>query len=130
LVVSGKTETEGIPEKIPFVPNPWQSPDGLFYPDRVNAQDMMMWITQGAVTDHRLEHLAESDRGVALYRRTLLEQFEKVARGEDPLGVVRDPAKNTPYITLPIERTLGYTLTGVNTGMYEFPERELLLPND
>ena len=97
-------------------------------PEKVNVQDMMVWVTQGPITDHRLENLGESDRGVALYRKTLMEEMEKVERGEDPRGVVRDPAKNTPYIELPIERTLGYTLEGVPTGMFVNPERKLELP--
>ena len=114
---------------VPLVENPWQSPEGKFYPERVNAQDMMVWVTQGPITDHRLENLGESDRGVALYRRTLLDEVERVERGEDPMGVVRDPAKNTPFIKLPIERRLGYTLTGAQTSAtYEFPERDVVLP--
>ncbi len=97
-------------------------------PEILNAQDMMVMVTQGEITDHTVEHLGESDRGVALYRRTLLEQIERVERGEDPLGVVRDPAKNSPWITLPIERHLGYTFTGVEaSAAYSFPEREVVL---
>jgi 5,5'-dehydrodivanillate O-demethylase len=128
---AAKQTEDGEPPsgKVPLVENPWQSPEGRFYPERVNAQDMMVWVTQGPITDHRLENLGESDRGVALYRRTLLEELEKVERGEDPMGVVRDPAKNTPFIKLPIERRLGYTLTGAQTSAtYEFPERDVVLP--
>ncbi len=65
---------------------------------------------------------------MALYRKTLLEQIERAERGEDPLGVVRDPAKNTPWIELPVERHLGYALTGVAASTsYSFPEREVVL---
>ena len=42
-------------------------------------------------------------RGVVLYRRLLLEQIERLRRGEDPLAVVRDPEKNR-LIELPQER--------------------------
>jgi 5,5'-dehydrodivanillate O-demethylase len=88
----------------------------------LNAQDMMVMITQGAITDHNAENLATSDRGVVLYRRTLLEQLERVERGEDPLGVVRDPAKNTPWIEIPMEREAGYSLTGTRaSSAYDFP---------
>jgi hypothetical protein len=76
-------------------------------------------------TDHAAENLATSDRGVVLYRRTLLQQLECVERGEDPLGVVRDPAKNTPWIDVPIERETGYSLTGTRASTaYEFPAAE------
>ena len=32
------------------------------------------------------------------------ENIEKVERGEEPMGLVRDPAKNTPYIAFRRER--------------------------
>jgi 5,5'-dehydrodivanillate O-demethylase len=111
--------------EVPIWENPWQTPDGKFMPEKINPQDMMVWITQGSITDHTLENLGESDRGVALYRRTLLDEVARVERGEDPMGVVRDPAKNTPYIELPIEREVGYSLAGAATSaMYAFPERD------
>ena len=50
----------------------------------------MAWETQGPITDRSVEHLSYSDRGVVLLRRTMFEQMERVARGEDPLGVIRD----------------------------------------
>jgi len=83
---------------------------------------MMVMITQGDVTDHALEHLGTSDRGVVLYRETLLQQMDRVQRGEDPLGVVRDSARNTPWIDLPIERQLGYTFSGIqSSAAYDYP---------
>jgi 5,5'-dehydrodivanillate O-demethylase len=110
----------------PVWDNPWQTPDGKFMPEVLNAQDMMVMITQGPVTDHTLEHLGESDRGVALYRRTLLDQIDRVERGLDPLGVVRDEAKNMPWIDLPVEKHLGYALDGVAASpSYVFPDREV-----
>ena len=116
-------------KRIPLDENPWCTPGGKFMPEKINAQDMMAWVSQGPITDHSLEHLGESDRGVALYRKTLLEQLDRVERGEDPMGVIRDPAKNEPYIELPIERHLGYTLTGVQaSATYIFPEREVVAP--
>jgi 5,5'-dehydrodivanillate O-demethylase len=40
------------------------------------------------------------DCGVILHRKLLLENMEKVERGQDPMGVIRDPAKNEPMIVL------------------------------
>ena len=106
--------------------NPWANEEGKYIPEQLNAQDMMVMISQGDITDHTLENLAESDRGVVLYRRTLLREIEKVERGEDPLGVVRDPAKNTPWIDLPIERELGFGFQGVPaSAAYDFPDVDL-----
>src|SRR5207245_2642416 len=64
----------------------------------INRQDEMAWVGQGPITDRTTEHLVTSDKGIFLYRRVLLENIERVKRGEDPLGIVRDPAKNFPMI--------------------------------
>ena len=58
----------------------------------MNGQDMMAWLTQGPISDRTAEHLGTSDRGVILFGSCDVEQMEKVARGEDPLGVIRDPS--------------------------------------
>lgn len=40
---------------------------------------------------------------------------------------MRDPAKNTPWIELPVEKHLGYTLGGAAaTVAYEIPDREVV----
>ncbi len=44
-------------------------------------------VGQGPITFHSEEHLASSDRGVALVRRMLKRQIEAVAAGKDPAGV-------------------------------------------
>ena len=55
------------------------------------SQDHLAWETQGPIADRSREHLSDSDRGVVLLRRVLKEQIERVQRGENPLGVIRDP---------------------------------------
>ena len=47
---------------------------------------------QGAIALHSEEHLAESDRGIALLRHFLRQQVETVAKGGDPAGVTFDAA--------------------------------------
>ena len=64
-------------------------------------QDFVAWVGQGAIADRTLEHLGESDRGVAMMRRKLLEQAEVVARGGEPMAVIRDAALNR-CVRLPI----------------------------
>lgn len=44
-------------------------------------------VGQGEITLHSEEHLVSSDRGVALLRRVLRKEAERVAAGEDPMGV-------------------------------------------
>jgi 5,5'-dehydrodivanillate O-demethylase len=54
------------------------------------SEDVVMWETQGPVADRTKEHLGASDKGVALLRKTMFEEIERVQRGEDPMGVFRD----------------------------------------
>ncbi len=72
--------------------------------ETINGQDMMAWVTQGDISDRTTERLGTSDKGVILFRNLLIEQIDKVERGEDPMGVIRDPARNEPYIPIGRER--------------------------
>ena len=56
-------------------------------------QDFVAWLGQGTIADRTQEHLGESDRGVILFRKRMLEEAAIVARGGDPKAVVRDPGK-------------------------------------
>ncbi len=82
---------------------PWRAADGGFRTDFVDGGDIMTWVTQGPVADRTREQLVASDEGIALLRRVLKEQCARVASGLDPLGVVRDPARNA-CLDLPQER--------------------------
>jgi 5,5'-dehydrodivanillate O-demethylase len=104
---------------VPLNDIPWCDSDGKFLRDNVAGQDMMVMIAQGDIADRTGEHLGTSDRGVALYRKTLLEQVARVERGEDPLGVVRDAAENQPWIALPYEGTMGFAFTGLTNFEYD-----------
>jgi 5,5'-dehydrodivanillate O-demethylase oxygenase subunit len=66
-------------------------PEARFRWDEVQAQDHYAWETQGPIADRTIEHLAYSDRGVVLLRKLLKDNIEKVQRGEDPHGLMRDP---------------------------------------
>jgi len=82
---------------------PFRDANGDFIVDNIDGQDIMAWITQGAIADRSLEHLGASDKGVAMYRRVLKREMHKVHQGQDPMGLLRDPARNT-RIELPTER--------------------------
>ena len=49
-------------------------------------------VSQRPIARHALENLATSDRGVVMFRRLLSEAIDAMERGEDPPGVIRDPA--------------------------------------
>jgi len=72
--------------------------------DLTLAQDHMAWETQGPVADRMHERLATSDRGVVMYREMLFREMQRVAAGEDPLGVIRDP--NHPMIDTNLQGTM------------------------
>jgi len=58
-------------------------------------QDYMCWITQGDIAKRHIEKLGESDRGIILFRKMLLEQVYLVGAGQEPTSnIFRDPAEN------------------------------------
>jgi 5,5'-dehydrodivanillate O-demethylase len=66
----------------------------------IPVQDAIAWVGQGPISDRTREHLATSDRGVALYHKMLFEQCDRAEQGLDPMGVIRDPAENEPMIEI------------------------------
>jgi 5,5'-dehydrodivanillate O-demethylase oxygenase subunit len=81
---------------------PYMDEHGEFIVDNVDGQDMMAWVTQGPIADRTRENLGSSDKGVAMYRRVLRREIKKMQQGQDPMGIVRDPARNQ-RIDLPNE---------------------------
>jgi len=66
-------------------------PQARFTLHQVIPQDHMASETQGPIADRSLEKLSYSDRGIVLYRRVTKREIERVANGEDPIPVQRDP---------------------------------------
>jgi 5,5'-dehydrodivanillate O-demethylase len=107
-------------DRIPY----WYGPirdqqTGRWITSHVMNQDFVAWVGQGTVADRTQEHLGESDRGVILMRRRLLDEAKVVAAGGEPKGLVRDPEQNE-CVRLPIidrERFVaGYSLIDVKEG--------------
>jgi len=48
---------------------------------------------QGPIALHGLEHLVTSDKGVVMFRGMLRKAIEAARQGDDPKGILRDPAK-------------------------------------
>ena len=86
VVETGDTPVEYAPSAM--------KEDGSYRMDRVWMQDYMAWETAGAVFDRSQEHLASADRGILVFRKMLKAQIDKVSKGKDPIGVIRDPARN------------------------------------
>ena len=91
-----KTTRSTQDEEVIFEHCPLKDEQGAYNFRVVTAQDAMAWETQGALTNRTRENLGHSDRGIVIFRRMLKEQIEIVKQGRDPLGTIRDPAKNAP----------------------------------
>ena len=76
---------------------PYKNPPDHLHPftrftlQHVIPQDHMAWETQGPLADRSRERLATTDRGIVMLRDLMKREIEKVKRGEDPMGVQRDP---------------------------------------
>jgi 5,5'-dehydrodivanillate O-demethylase len=91
-------EQEGIPYWVSPIKDP---ATGRWITTHVMNQDFVAWVGQGTVADRTREHLGESDRGVIMMRRKLVEEAEAVTRGGEPKALIRDPEKNH-CVRLPI----------------------------
>ncbi len=80
--------------RVPVYEVPLFDERGKFRTDWITGQDMMAWVMQGPIMDRSLEKLGASDRGVILFRQLVLDEIEKVKKGGDPIGVLRDPSRN------------------------------------
>ena len=96
-----------IPEHLlnnaPVYEPPVEDEAGEYLLDYIHAQDIMAWVTQGPIADRTKEKLGASDKGIVMYRKMLKRELDKIEQGEDPIGTLRDPARNH-VIALPRER--------------------------
>lgn len=89
--------------RIPVYEPPAKDANGEYLLDYIHAQDIMAWVTQGAIADRTKERLGASDRGLVMYRNMLKREMEKVSKGQDPIGVLREEQHNR-VIDLPREK--------------------------
>ena len=71
--------------------------------DNNSGQDHFAWTSQGPRTRRYLEKLGQSDIGIILFRRMLMEQMQIVEDGGEPMNTFRDPAKND-ILWMPFDR--------------------------
>jgi len=91
---------------------------GKLLGDTIVPQDELAWIEQGAITDRTTEHLASSDKGIVLYHKLLLENIDKVERGEEPMAVIRDLEVNEPFIPIARGSTYASFQRGIESENY------------
>jgi 5,5'-dehydrodivanillate O-demethylase len=99
----GATVPRHLLDEIAYYDVPIKDASGEYMLQYIHVQDIMAWETQGPIADRTREALGWSDAGVTLYRKMLRREMKKVAAGEDPMNVIRDPAENA-IIELPLEK--------------------------
>jgi 5,5'-dehydrodivanillate O-demethylase len=92
-----------LKDRVTLYDVPFVDANGDHIIDYVDGQDIMAWVTQGAIADRSKEMLGSTDSGVVAFRRMCERELDKVERGEDPIGVLRDVKRNG-LIELPVER--------------------------
>jgi 5,5'-dehydrodivanillate O-demethylase len=102
-----------VQETVPVFSAPITSVDSQGYPDwpdwpeggvtplqrvlewgRPGGQDHAMWLARGTIADRSSEEPDSGDVGAYVFRELLEENVQRIERGEDPIGVMRDPTKN------------------------------------
>jgi hypothetical protein len=76
----GKPENVGV-GKTDFY---GQSGDRPYEERQQKPGDYEAWCSLGEVTSHAREHLATTDRGIAMLRRKLKHEIENLQRGKSP----------------------------------------------
>jgi 5,5'-dehydrodivanillate O-demethylase len=90
---------------------PIRDKNGEYMLNFIHVQDIMAWETQGPIADRSREALAWSDSGLTMYRKMLRREMKKVADGQDPMNVIRDPKQNV-LIELPLEKNKAHFADG------------------
>lgn len=102
VLPNGATAPEHLLARVHEYETPIFQPNGDFMLDSIHGQDIMAWVSQGAIADRSRESLGSTDRGITLYRRMLLRELKRMEDGHDPKNVIREPGENA-VIVLPLE---------------------------
>jgi 5,5'-dehydrodivanillate O-demethylase len=108
---AGSRVPQHLLDDVPLYEPPIVAADGSYLLDYIHGQDVMAWVTQGAIADRSRESLGSTDRGVTLYRKMLERELAVAEAGGDPKGIIRDPARNVT-IDLPLERNKDMFMDG------------------
>jgi 5,5'-dehydrodivanillate O-demethylase oxygenase subunit len=100
---AGAVVPQHLLDRAPVYEPPIRDAQGNYRVDYIDVQDIAAWVTQGPIADRSKERLGATDQGVSMYRHMLRRELDKIEQGFDPIGVIRDPARND-FIALPLER--------------------------
>jgi 5,5'-dehydrodivanillate O-demethylase len=91
-----------VQERIPYWTAPVKDPrSGEWITSHIMNQDFLAWAGQGTAADRTRERLGRSDRGIVMLRNRFLADLKRIAAGDDPKAVIRDPGVNA-CIALPV----------------------------
>ena len=91
-VKDGVREGSVWAEAVPGFSNSNVPPPQSYEDTQRRPGDKEAQTSQRPIAVHGLEHLGTSDMGIVKFRRMVREAAEAVERGEDPPGILRDPA--------------------------------------
>jgi 5,5'-dehydrodivanillate O-demethylase len=114
VMPEGATAPAHLLDRVHEYETPIFQPDGDFMLDSIHGQDIMAWVSQGAIADRSRESLGTTDRGITMYRRMLLRELKRIEDGHDPKNVIRNPEQNG-VIVLPLEGTKAQRADGFET---------------
>ena len=101
-----------VQDNIPTWHGPLKDAQGEWITSHVMNQDFLAWTGQGRIADRTTENLGLSDKGIVMVRRRFFSDLDRVAAGEDPKGLIRDPSTNIA-VSLPMmakeESAMGLT---------------------
>lgn len=112
----GKVASKELLDKVHFYEVEYLDENGEYKLHEIHTQDIMVWITQGDIAQRQAERLGTPDKGITMYRRMLLRELARMEQGDDPMNVLRDPAKNV-CVRLPCEREKAQRMDGFEVYM-------------
>lgn len=98
-IVSSRRSTDPASEFQPYLTNGKKWSEMTIEERQDFPNDFEAQVGQGPISLHSDEHLATSDRGIAMQRRMLTQQIKRVAEGGNPAGVFLGP--DAPVMKVP-----------------------------
>ena len=107
-----KEQEPYVQTQIPTWYGPVVDAQGKWINTHVMNQDFMAWVGQGVIADRSREQLSTSDRGIVAMRRRFFEELDALENGQEPKGLIRDPAHN---VRVPLPMVYGDQVTQSRT---------------